>query len=133
MRILLDQPFPVTAGQLQPREVSLERWQGVDISDAELISEAVEDNYNAVAFLGRAVLARPELLRQLDQSRLPAIIVAEADPIQGMLAMLAHLRAIESKLSPSGACIVHSTRVYVVEYTSLLAATEAPSDLVPSS
>ncbi len=119
MRVLLDQAFPTMVAQVSRREFELVRWQGLGLSDLEVLKSASQDGFDAVALLGRASLARPEVISTAIEQLLAVIVTANVSPVEAVLALGVHAATIQQRLKPGDACIVHMSKVDFVPLAAL--------------
>lgn len=105
--------------QVSRREFELVRWQGLGLSDLEVLKSASQDGFDAVALLGRASLARPEVISTAIEQLLAVIVTANVSPVEAVLALGVHAATIQQRLKPGDACIVHMSKVDFVPLAAL--------------
>ena len=99
MRLLFDAVLPQTLALEAPDEFGLERWDGSEVSDAELVQAAADRKCQGLILLGRDSLEQPDLRTVAQMHGVGLVAVATNSPIEAKQRVLNHLSAITSGLA----------------------------------
>lgn len=110
MNVLLDAAFPASAADRGNSGVILGRWSGGEETDLGLLRYAHDAGFDAVAFLGPDVLARPEVLSTARELGLAVIVLTNQVPTRATVDLEVNLNDIRLRVRP-GRLITVGSRV----------------------
>ncbi len=108
MRLLVDASFPQRVTAPNTAGVHIERWSGIDISDASLVREASAQGYDAVVFLGLETLAEDHVRDEAFKRNISIIVTVTDDPITGAMHLACRLRLLARQLRPRDVWVLRS-------------------------
>lgn len=115
MRFYVDQTFPRDIDvQIKITDTCV-RWTGQEIDDVDLIKYVGKQSFDFLAILGRQSSSRPEVKQATVDAGITLVLSNELNPQTAKAHLIAHLRAIEQKLSPGRILILYSSRVDELE------------------
>jgi len=111
MRFLYDAVLPHNLALEAPAEVAFDRWDGPDVSDADLVRASGERGCRGVILWGRNSLQQVDL-RDTAQQAGVALVAVEADnPIEAKRRILKNLSALRRKLQDHDCLLVLANEV----------------------
>lgn len=111
MRLLYDSVLPRSLSLESPAGVVLERWDGSDVSDSELVGQSAEQGYRGVIFWGRESLQQFELKESAQEAGVALIAVEADDPKAAKQRILKNLPALRRELGSSDCVLVLANEV----------------------
>jgi len=100
VKLLLDSAFPRGAIDRGHSGVALERWDGGEQSDSELLVTARTNGYDGVVFLGHSALARSPILESVKTEPVIAVITYSDVPTQATRHLEAALKTLKQSARP---------------------------------
>ena len=115
MRLLYDAVLPQSLSLEAPAEVEFQRWDGSDVSDADLVRASEERGCRGVILWGRDSLQQADL-RDTAQQAGVALVAVEADnPIEAKQRVLKNLSSLRRKLAEHDCLLVLANEVRPIE------------------
>lgn len=115
MRLLYDAVLPQTLALEAPDEFDLERWDGGEVSDAELVRAAADRECQGLILLGRDSLEQSDLRTVAREHGVGLVAVATNSPIEAKQRILNNLSAIASGLARHQCLIVFAASVRLLQ------------------
>ena len=113
MWLLYDAVLPQSLSDEAP-SADLTRWDGTDVSDADLVRFVSDQGGRGVIFLGRDSLEQPDLRRLASELGVALIAVATDNPIEGKRRILKNLNALRRLLDSEDCLLVMASEVRTV-------------------
>lgn len=105
MRLLYDAVLPQGLSHEAPAGVELVRWDGGDVTDADLVRAASERGYRGVVLLGRESLEQSDLRRVAREVGVALAATATHNPVEAKRHLLKNLDALRQEL-PNHQCLL---------------------------
>ena len=109
--LLLDGTFPISAEVYGELDFSLVRWNGPQVSDADIIESARESGFAGVIFLGQALLSRAEIRAAAVANGLYLAATAESAPPLALRALATNVSALRRRIRAGGVDVVYARDV----------------------
>ncbi len=110
MWLLYDAVLPQSLAD-EARSLDLQRWDGADVTDEELVRFVSEQGGRGVLFLGRVSLAQPDLRLVASELGVALIAVATDDPIEAKRRIIKNQKALRRLLDSQDCLLVLSNEV----------------------
>lgn len=111
VRLLYDAVLPQSLSLEGPAEVEFQRWDGSDVSDAELVRASEERGCRGVILWGRDSFQQADLRDTAHQTGVALIAVEADNPIDAKQRILKNLPALRRKLAEHDCLLVLSNEV----------------------
>lgn len=111
VKLLYDASLPQSLADEARASVELERWDGGDVPDRELVRVAAERGYRGVILLGRDALNQSDLRAVAQEVAVALIAAATDDPIEAKQRVLNNLSALRRKLADHECLLVFAAEV----------------------
>ena len=110
MLLLYDSVLPQNLAD-EARSLDLQRWDGADVPDKELVRFVSEQGGRGVVFLGRDSLEQPDLRRLANLLGVALIAVATDDPIEAQRRIVKNRNALRRVLDSENCVLVLANEV----------------------
>ena len=110
MWLLYDAVLPQSLAD-EARSLDLQRWDGADVTDEELVRFVSHQGGRGVLFLGRDSLEQPDLRRLASELGVALIAVATDDPIEAKRRIIKNQKALHRLLDSQDCLLVLSNEV----------------------
>lgn len=111
MRLLYDAVLPSSLAFEAPAEAEFVRWDGGDVSDAELVRESGDRGFRGVVLWGRDSLQQADLPETAHEVGVALVAVEANDPIVAKQRILKNLSALLRELSEHDCLVVLANEV----------------------
>lgn len=111
MRLLYDAVLPQNLSSEAPAGVEFDRWEGDDVSDADLVRISGERGYRSLILWGRESLQQADLWSTARESGVALVAVEADDPIDAKQRILKNLPAIRRELQDHDCILVLANEV----------------------
>lgn len=111
MRFLYDAVLPQILSSEAPAGVEFVRWDGADVSDAELVQVSGQRGYRGLLLWGRESLQQADLRVTAREAGVALVAVEADDPIDAKQRILKNLSAIRRELQDHDCLLVLATEV----------------------
>ena len=115
MRLLYDAVLPQSLFLEAPAGVEFERWDGPDVSDAELVRASGERGCRGVILWGRDSLQQADLRETARKAGVALVAVEAGDPIDAKQRILKNLSALRRKLADHDCLLVLANEVRPID------------------
>ena len=106
MKLLYDSVLPPSLSVEARGTLELQRWQGTDAADTELVRSAADNGYRGVIFLDRSSLNQPGLRTTAEEAGVALVAVDAGDPIEAKQRILSNARSLRRKLADHDCLLV---------------------------
>ena len=110
MWLLYDAVLPQSLAD-EARSLDLQRWDGPDVTDEELVRFVSQQGGRGVLFLGRDSLEQPDLRRLASELGVALIAAATDDPIEAKRRIIKNRKALRRLLDSHDCVLVLSNEV----------------------
>lgn len=111
LRLLYDAALPQSLSHEARAGAELERWNGADVSDGDLVLSAAERGCRGVILLGRDSLEQSDLRGVARETGVALIAAATDNPVEAKQRILKHLDALRRGLDDHECLLVFATGV----------------------
>lgn len=111
MKLLYDAVLPLSLSVEARGTIELDRWDGADAADAELVRSAADGGYRAVIFLDRSSLDQPGLREAAREVGLALVAVDTNSPIEAKQRILRNVQSLRRNLADHDCLLVLAREV----------------------
>lgn len=115
MRFLYDAVLPQSLALEAPAETEFQRWDGSDVSDAELVRASGERGCRGVILWGRDSLQQADLRDTAQEAGVALVAVEAGNPIEAKQRILRNLSELRRKLAEHDCLLVLANEVRPID------------------